>query len=259
MKPLLLAALAASALQAQAPPQRQTFEVAAIKPSAMQSGAYGIGLATLPGGRLVYTMCKLDYLIQLAYNIQPFQISGGPRWIHEDRFDIEAVPSRSSPAARSNPRSPKLPPNADQRQMLQALLEDRFHLRIRRESKEGPVYLLVTTGRPLQLQPAKDPDGYPWVGSVAGAAIARDGIRGTNATMALIAERLSPYLEHPVIDRTGVTGAYDFRYDLPPDDAPPDLPSAIQLSVQCLGLKLQPGRAAVESLIVESVEKPSPN
>ena len=120
--------------------QRVEFEVASIKPSVVQSGQYGIGFFSFPGGRVRANMVKLDYLIQIAFNLQPFQISGGPRWIHEDRFDLEAKPPATSKSAHANPRIFKLPPNDEQRQMLQALLKDRFQLKYHRESKDGPVY-----------------------------------------------------------------------------------------------------------------------
>ena len=161
----------------------------------MEDGRTGIGLATFPGGRIRANEVKLDYLITEAFGIQSFQLSGSPRWIHEDRFDIDAKPPADSPASKSNPNNFKLPPNAEQRLMMQALLADRFQLRFHRETKEGPVYLLVKTGKELKLQPTRDRGEYPWVGSVAGGAISRDGLRATNATMALVAARLSAYLE----------------------------------------------------------------
>ena len=73
-----------------------------------------------------------------------------------DRFNIEAKPPASSKSSKSNPNNPKLPPNEEQRQMLLALLADRFQLKYRRETKEGAVYFLVKSGKKLALEEVKD-------------------------------------------------------------------------------------------------------
>jgi uncharacterized protein (TIGR03435 family) len=238
---------------------RPAFEVISVKSSAMEDGHTGAGLFTYPGGRIRANMIKLDYLMTESFGVQYFQLAGVPRWVHEERFDIDAKPPASSEASKSNPRSFKLPPNAEQRLMLQTLLADRFHLRYHRETKEGPVYLLVKTGKELKLQPAADQNEYPWVGSVAGGAIARDGLRATNATMALLTARLSSYLEHPVIDHTGLPGAYDFKIEYHSDDASTDVISVIMASIQGLGLKLEAARGPVETLVIDQIERPTGN
>jgi uncharacterized protein (TIGR03435 family) len=257
MRTLAFAALAIAALAQDA--SGPTFEVVSVKPSAGDPGRLGRGIFTFPGGRIRANQCPLYYLITQAFEIQSFQIVGGPRWIHEDRFDIDAKPPAGSNASRSNPRNPNLPPNPEQRLMLQALLADRFHLRYHRETREGPVYLLVRTGKPLNLQPAKDPNQYPWVGGVAGGAITGDGLAATNATMALVATRLSGALERPVIDRTGLTGAFDFKAEYRTGDPNPDLISSLLASVQPLGLKLAAAKGPVETLVIDSAEKPQAN
>jgi uncharacterized protein (TIGR03435 family) len=253
-----VAAMLALSVMAAAQTAGPAFEVASVK-SADANPRPGIGLFTYPGGRVEAHFCKLDYLISLAYDRQLFQISGGPRWIREDRFDIVAKPPASSKSSQSNPNSPKLPPNEEQRLMLQALLADRFQLQLHRESKEGPVYFLVKSGKPLALTPAKDRDEYPWVGSVGGGAISRDGLRATNATMKLMAERMSEQMGRIVVDRTGIEGAYDFRYKLADVDPATDLISSVMLSVQGLGLKLEAGRAPSETLVIDRAEKPAAN
>ena len=249
-------AAVAAAQDAAAP----AFEVVSVKPSAMQNGAYGIALATFPGGRILGNMVPLDYFISQAFDIQMFQIAGGPRWIHEDRWDIEAKPPAGSKASQAHPRMWKLPPTADVRLMMQALLADRFHMKWHRESKEGPVYLLTRTNRELKLKESADKEEYPWVGSVAGGAIAWDGLRGTNVTMAEMASRLSNVLNRPVLDRTGLEGAFDFQYVLDKNgDTDTDRISALMASVAGLGLKLEAGRGPVETLVIDAVEKPSGN
>ena len=143
--------------------------------------------------------------------------------------------------------------------MLQSLLVERFQLQFHRDTREGPVYLLVKGNKPLKMTDSKDKNEYPWVGSLAGAGLSRDGIRGTNATMKLLAERLSENLDRPVIDRTGIEGAFDFRFALPAEEAGTDEAAALFASVQGLGLKLEAGRGPVETLVVDRAERPAGN
>jgi len=259
MRILSLALLVPSALFGQPLDSAPTFEVVSIKPATTTAPGLGIGLFTFPGGRVRASYCPLDYLMEQAFDIQPFQISGGPRWIHDERFDLEGKPPASSPSSKSNPSNIKLPPNAEQRQMLQAALVDRFQLQFHWETNESQVYLLVKNGKELNLQAAKNKDDYPWIGSVAGGGLSGDGIAGINATMALLAERLSPRLDRPVIDRTGIEGAFDFKFRYPGDEPHPDLVSSILTSVQGLGLKLEAGRGPVKTLVIDRVERPSAN
>ena len=258
---ILIAATAAAAVFApgQSPEALPRFEVASVKQSSA-AGARGIGLSVYAGGRIVASFLTVSTLIEEAFDLYPFQITGGPRWIHEDRFDIEAKPPASSKAAQYNPRIFKLPPVPEQRLMLRALLIDRFHLETHIETKQGPVYLLVKTNKALTLKPAKDPEDYPWVGNAAGkGAIFGDGIAGINATMALLSERISPYLGRPVIDRTGIEGAFDFQSAYPMGDEKPDVILSLVTSVQGLGLKLEASRAPVETLVIDRVERPAAN
>jgi uncharacterized protein (TIGR03435 family) len=234
------------------------FEVASVKPSGPNQRLVN-GLFTYPGGRITAGGCKLEYLIMEAFDIEPFQISGGPPWVRQDRYDIEAKPPASSTSSQATPSSPKMPPNPEQRQMLQSLLRERFHLKYRREAKEGSVYFLIKTGKKLKLEEPKQKDAYPWVGSVAGAAINGDGLAGINASMPLLAMRLSRYLERPVIDRTELEGSFDFKFEYHTDDARPDLISSILTSVEGLGLKLETGRGPIETLVIESAERPAAN
>ena len=102
-----LALLATAAFSQERPP---AFEVVSVKPSAMSNGGYGIGFANLPGGRFLFNMCPLEYIISIAFDMQTFQISGGSRWIHEDRWDIEAKPP-TNPAMHKWPAAgPPTPP-----------------------------------------------------------------------------------------------------------------------------------------------------
>ena len=233
------------------------FEVASVKPSGPESRA--IGVFTYPGGRITASLYTLQMLVEEAFDVRPFQVSGGPRWMKDDRFDIVAKPPASSKSSKANPPNPKAPPNDEQRKMLQTLLSDRFQLRFHRELKEGPVYLLVKGNKELKLQDARNKDAYPWAGSLAGGAICGDGIAGTNISMPLLASRLSGYLGRTVLDRTGLNGAYDFRFEYSPGDAQPDVIPSIFASMQGIGLKLEAAKGPVEIVAIDHAEKPSAN
>jgi uncharacterized protein (TIGR03435 family) len=234
---------------------RPAFEVISVKPSAMQGGQYGIGLATFPGGRIRANMVTLDYFISEAFDIQMFQEVGGPQWIHNERWDVEAKPPEGSKASKANPKLWKLPPNADQRLMMQSLLADRFHMRWHRETKEGAVLFLVKTAK-LKLRDAKDKEDYPWVGTARSTG---PGLWGLNASMPLLAKRLSDLVGRPIIDHTGLDGAFDFDFELDRTWDGWDATSAVLASVQGIGLKLETGRGPVETLVIDTVERPAAN
>jgi uncharacterized protein (TIGR03435 family) len=258
-----LSLFARTGLVGQSAASPPSFEVASVKPAGPQENALGRGLFTFPGGRVGAYKCTLEKLMEEAFSLQPFQLSGGPNWVHEDRYNIEAKPPASSKLSQSTP-SPKAPLDDEQRRMLQTLLADRFQLKYHREAKDGPVYFLIRGNKDLKLQDAKDKGDFHWAGSLEGAGISGDGLAGTNESMEDLAQRLSAYLGHLVLDRTGLKGFYDFRYEYQPNDghpgdAHPDIVSSILASVQGLGLKLEAGRAPVGTLVIDHVERLSEN
>src|SRR5262249_21118907 len=123
----------ASSGQAQAKPEALTFEVASVKPS--DPAARGVMIQFTPGGGLRTVNARVRQLVQVAYEVQTFQVSGGPGWIETEGFDILAKPAHE---AESDPGSSRLTDQQrDQaRQRLQNLLAERFHLSIRHEPKE---------------------------------------------------------------------------------------------------------------------------
>jgi len=241
---------ACAALSGQTP----AFEIVSIKPA--QGGA--VGLFTYPGGRIIANSLTLEMLIEEAFDVQPFQISGGPGWIRADRYQIEAKPPASSVSSRANP-SPPDRPNDEQRQMLQMLLADRFQLKISREAKDESVYRLVKGSKALKLYAPRNKDEAPWAGGQAGGNISGDGLAGKNITMAQLAKRLSAFMGRPVIDNTGLAGPFDFLYEQVSDDPHPDVAAWIITSVHALGLKLEASRGPVETIVIDHVERPSSN
>jgi uncharacterized protein (TIGR03435 family) len=250
-------AIAPAGLPGQAADGPPAFEVASVKPADPQGRV--IALSTYPGGRITVTWYTLEMLIEEALDVQPFQVSGGPHWIQVDRFDIAAKPPASSKSSQANPPYPKAPPNAEQRQMLRTLLADRFQLKFHRETREGPVYLLVKGSKGIKLEDAKDPTAFPWAGRIGGGAPSGNGLAGTNISMPLLATRLSGYLGRTVLDRTGLEGSFDFKFEYVSDDPHPDVISSIFASVQGIGLKLEASKGPVETIVIDHAEKPAEN
>jgi uncharacterized protein (TIGR03435 family) len=232
------------------------FEVASIKPN--PNGGIA-GFFGYPGGKVRVGFSTVEMLMSYAFEVQPFQIAGAPSWVQNDHYDIVGIPPASSESSKANPPSPKFPLSHEQRQMLQALLMDRFQLKFHRETRTGPVYVLVKRGSTLKLQPAKNNNESPWVGSNIGGAINGDGIAGKNISMPLLCLRLSRYLQRSVLDETGLQGAFDFKYEYVNSDPNEDIVASIFTSVQEIGLKLKADKGPVETIVIDHIERPSPD
>ncbi len=234
-----------------------SFEVATVKPTDPKGRI--IGFFTYPGGRIRAAHWSVFALIIDAFEIKPFQIAGGPRWITDEGFDIEAKPPASSESSKASPSSPDAPPNEEQRRMLQSLLADRFQLRFHWETKEGTVYLLQRGKGELKLREPKDPNAYHWAGGNRPGTFTGDGLAGINISMSELADRLSVWLGSPVQDRTGLNGSYDFKYACPPEECSPDRNFELTDSLRALGLRLEASRGPISTLVIDHVERPSPD
>jgi uncharacterized protein (TIGR03435 family) len=260
------------------------FETASVKPN--KSGDEDRYIRIDPdGGGFTAVNMQLRALITFAYQIRSFQLEGGPDWIASDRFDILAKPERAVAATGAffNGQEPL-------RMMLRTLLADRFKLVMHRETKELPIFELVLArqdGKPgPKLRPAA-------VDCAAATGAARSGtppassaqpaprscftninpvrVSGAGATLTMLASLLEGAAERLVIDRTGLTGNWDFEADYAPDRSrlPPgvELPASVDLNgpslftalEEQLGLKLRPARGPVEVLVIDSVQQPTPN
>jgi uncharacterized protein (TIGR03435 family) len=157
---------AAIPLLSQTPPtQKPSFEVASIKPS--DPGNTRFAIVGQPGGRLIVTGASLKGLIALAYAVRDFQISGGPNWITTDRWDIEARAEEGTVPPPSGPPDPNRPNPLALR--LQVLLQDRFQLKLHRETREMPVFeMTVAKGGPkVKLSDDQSPFKPPEPGTPA--------------------------------------------------------------------------------------------
>jgi uncharacterized protein (TIGR03435 family) len=235
------------ALFASAALAQTTFESVSVK--ATPPGATRSVYRTTPG-LLTIENAPLSELIRRAYNVHTYQISGGPAWLGDARFNITAKASG----------------NPDQYQMVmmvRALLADRFKLKVHHESKEGTVYLLIALKGGAKLQPPAHPDQQPNVVVAAdelpGTKIPVEIIKGYNASMAVLASNLASVVERPVIDRTGITGQFDFEFSFGPENSSNDGAPSIFSAIQKLGLKLESGKGPVPTLVIDHAEKPLEN
>lgn len=239
-------------------PKFDTFEVATIKPIEpdAKSGRY----ITMQGNnRFVEKAYTLKLLIAAAYDLNPRTISGGPSWVESDHYDIVAVtPGEVRPTRQ------------EQMSMLRSLLTDRFKLTFHREPRDFSIYQLELSKSGSKLKETAVPNDPPTVGPGV-VYPQRIVMPARNATMGDFASLLQrAILDRPVVDKTGLSGRYDFDLEWAPDetqfngdgptsspDAPsPPLFSAIQ---QQLGLRLVATRGPVDALIIDKAEHPSAN
>jgi uncharacterized protein (TIGR03435 family) len=224
-------------------------------------------------------------MVSMAYGVERFRILGGPTWLPSERFDIEAKMDAATSDALE-----KLNPNQRGlalQKMLQALLTDRFKLTIHRETRELLVYTLVVAKNGAKLQTAKLGNTYANGikypdGSLGGPGAMSGGVydgwlTAQAVTTRNLAGELTSMLGHPVTDKTGLTGEYDFTLRFTPDDRlqPPggaapserpampgsdsNEPSLFDAIQEQLGLKLDAGKGPVEIVVIDQVERPSGN
>jgi uncharacterized protein (TIGR03435 family) len=238
---------------AQSPENRPSFEVASIKEN--NSGARNSGTSTRDGGLFVGTNVSVKQLIMQSYRLQDFQVLGGPDWVNTAAFDIQAraaegtVPKQTGPPDYSKPDTMAL--------MVQSLLEERFQLKVRHESREMSVYILSVGKDGSKL---KTPAGQ--TGSMrANGSNGKMTIAGNGAPVNALATFLGQQLRRPVIDKTNLTGLFDFELSWGNSNAPTDEigPSVFTALQEQVGLKLESAKAPVEVLMIESIQKPSEN
>jgi uncharacterized protein (TIGR03435 family) len=281
------AALAAFAImgprmQAQATPlPALKFEVASIKPCKQEPGQRGGGGNSSPG-RLNVQCSPVRGLIRQAYLLfaegrflvgLPPPVEGGPAWIDSDSYEINA---------RTESRVPLEMMNGP---MLQVLLEDRFQLRVHRETREAPVYALTVAkngpklerfqeGSCTPVDRSKFPPfaGPPGPNQISNECRARAGKDWPNLKIEAQGMTLDEFskifldsrtVDRPVIDKTGIAGRFNFHLEYALDGVPADNPatgpSIFTALQEQLGLRLEPARGPKEFLVIDNVERPSEN
>jgi len=262
-----------------------SFEVATVKPN--RSGDRGVSIG-MPPGRFTTTGTTTKFLIAYAYNVKDFQVTGGPSWINSERYDIDAkVPDSLIEEARKLPPDQWFTIKEQNLLMVQALLADRFKLKLSPGTKELPVYALVVAKNGLKIREAKPGDTYPnGIKDRDGRALgrtwhmARGQLIGQGISMESLGGVLSQYLGRTVLNRTGLKGDYDLSLQWTPDEdegamlkgpedskpgadnaSPPDSigPSIFTAIQEQLGLKLESQKAPVQILVIDHVERPSEN
>jgi uncharacterized protein (TIGR03435 family) len=211
-------------------------------------------------------------LIRFAYGLQGFQLVGAPDWLRTERFDISAkAPAEIPPTAPGQPGPEAL--------MLRSLLEDRFRLAMHRETRQLPIYVLIIVRSDGRLGPHIRRPANDYCAQRAKAAEKTPpppmgtgpvcGIRGNSEELTAgafpingFARFLAGEVDRVVIDRTGLTGEWDFQLKWSPPNAPspdPDRPSIFTALEEQLGLRLEPTTGPVEVMVIDSVEPPTPN
>lgn len=225
-----------------------TFEVATIKPASPDQHGPRYDFR---GRRFAVIHASLSDLLKFSYGLQQSQIARTQDWVNSESYDISAKPDGEGEPSIKQWRS-----------MVKKLIADRFQLKFHFEKREQTVYVLtLAKNGPKLTRSQSDPTGS------VGLGFGPPGNFGaTNATMADIAEALGQgALDRPVMDQTGLAGRYDLRLkwtpvempsEAPSSDASPDLFTAVQ---EQLGLKLVSTHAPVDVMVIDHVERPSPN
>ena len=234
------------------------FEVATIKPINPNVGDM-VGFLSYSGGRVKVGYATVQMLMYYAFKVQNYQISGGPDWVTKERYNVEALPPDTSASRSLKTTYFFATPTDEQRKMLQSLLIDRFGLKYHREIKEGPVFHLTRDSDKLLMQTPKDPDADSRGALVLKSGDIVDGeLFGTNVSMEFVARMLSDRLGRLVLDQTGLQGSYDFHVD-PYDPTNTDITSAAIESLKRIGLKLKAVKGPVETIVIDSVTRPTEN
>jgi uncharacterized protein (TIGR03435 family) len=263
------------------PAQRPSFEVATVKPA--HEGRSSLNAP--PSNGYFSAIGCLRWFVSYAYRLRSDQVLGGAAWVKADLWEIQAkaaeatVPQPSPLADDTKPDTIAL--------MLQSLLEERFQLKLHRETRNVPLYILTlgTGGPELKLsEDQSDPRVAPLQNiplDQPRGMIRRTGddLTARAVRMSSLANFLSQWLGVPVLDKTGLDGLFDFKLHwTPPPFAgtPPGFPcsagrevsppsaseassSSIFTAIEELGLKLEAVKAPVEVLVIDSVQKPSEN
>ena len=265
--------------------QNPAFEAASVKPAAARPGARSRmqgGPGTGDAGQITYTNVTLASVLQRAYDVKVYQVTG-PAWLSSERYDIAA----------------KIPPDTSQEQfhrMLQNLLAERFHLALHHEARELPGYELAAQRNGARLKPSADVDpaapssppsdnatppktdanGFPQLDRPG--IVFMEGVRGKAVVTFLTAraqpvsalvDLLSREFRMPIVDKTGLTGTFDFTLAYAPQPpgalsaAPPmeglsaadDSAPNLIVAVQQLGLRMNPRKVPLDVLVVDRADK----
>jgi uncharacterized protein (TIGR03435 family) len=277
---LLFTLLSSIAAFGQSPSTRPEFEVASVKKSApIMPGQVNIGVH-IDGAMIRCSSLPMRSYIRMAYHVNDYQVLG-PDWLATENFDIAA----KLPDGATRSQVPE---------MMQSLLADRFKLVLHRDKKEFPVYALVVAKNGPKLK-GSPPDSSAQAGPGAKGAVdmnvttgpgggvidmgngssigySRDHLEAKKVTLSALAGAVERLLDRPVVDMTGISGTYDFSLEYSWDEvrslvrstsrgatelsARADDPGhSVFTSLEAVGLKLEPRKAPIEVVVVDSIER----
>jgi uncharacterized protein (TIGR03435 family) len=247
--------------------QRPRFDAASVKPN--QSPEAGINNRFSPG-RFAYVNTPLEVFIYNAYSFPSERVLGMPDWARRDKYDITATHSPQYQAF-----------SQQQRAMLQRLLEERFSLQAHRETRDMPVYELVKTridglGPRLRVSSPECAPGGTADRAQCGTRINPGLIDGRFVNWRMVVDQLPSAVGRAVIDKTGLNGMFDLRLEWNPDPAVTRSPEAAASATAAaaapgervniftalqeqLGVKLQSASAPLEVLVIDRLERPTPD
>lgn len=223
----------------------QSFDVATVKASGHPVGKDYRGALLVEPGRVSARNVSLLYLIGEAYHVQPFQVTGGPKWLDEDEFDIDARSDAHFTAEQM-------------RTMLQALLAERFRLAAHRDKKEMRVYALAAGPGGAKLHPSTgDPKPTTSPANFHGSMRDLANLISIGLSIPVVDDPTRPAIASgapvPVLDETGLEGRYDVSFQLAHDGG--DSYTRWQNALHDFGLRLESRRGPVEVLAVDRVER----
>jgi uncharacterized protein (TIGR03435 family) len=242
------------------PAAAPVFAVAAIHIDKSDPSARSHILSSPTDGHFRAINVPLNMLLQWAFAIPDTRIVGGPSWLGQAKFDIEATadPSVDDQLRKLTSAEGRL----QKQKMLQALLADRFQLQVHEESRQLPLYALVLAKNGPKFAPSQVN------GTTVDTRRTEISISGSDDTLALLADALARSLGRPVVNQTGLHGRYELDLKWAPDDvsrpgasggSDSDSPSLFTAIQEQLGLKLLPQKGPVSVLVLDHVEMPSEN
>ncbi len=246
-------------IRAQSPSAKPQFEVASVKPNTDDGRMISIPVRS--GDRVQMHNNQVGSMINYAYNVSNYQVVGETRLPeHWNWYDVDAKAEGS-------------PTDEEIRLMFQSLLVDRFKLKVHRETREMEVYKLVVAKNGSKLKPATGEDYKTTIEDrpimvrkgIVGISMWKEGAHliGKGVNTAQLASALIGNMGGPVVDATGIEGTFDFDVLFAPANWPPDSefnpPALLTALKETLGLTLEKGKAQVEVLVIDHLEKPTPN
>ena len=243
--------------------QKKEFEVASVKPH-KDADDGRVGIQITPGGRWRATNVPLNELLQMAFELKPGQMSGAPKWINSERYDIDA---KLDASLGPNPKA------GDMQPYLQSLLENRFQLKFHREAKDMPVYALVVAKGGPKMKESDPAERGPSI------RVGQGQMTMTKVDMDQFVRALSRQVGRPILNQTELTGQYTIELTFAPEgggggpgdrggEAPPgerraapgaDGPTVFTAVQEQLGLKLESKKAPVQMFVIDKIEKPEEN